>query len=264
MNYLSKNVTLSLSTVPERLSNTDDNLNPKMSITSLLNLTYENYEIHFNIPLINKRTGKEYHIPEWLSALEKENSKLKIFRCEDYGPPTKIIPTILRVNDPEAFIIVFDDDHAYEKDVIEQHLTKHEIYNNCVLGFAGLCSGDPALYFCTSVEKDTEVQLMEHYKSVSYRRKYFKDDFFEEFAGKSWNDDVLLGAYMGKHNIKKIVLNYDKETNFQARANSYPISRSVYHQARDSGCDIFRLSHDDSRVMEFIAKGYLDLESKKQ
>jgi hypothetical protein len=110
MNHLNKNVILSLSTVPERLSNTDDNLNPKMSITSLLNLTYENYEIHFNIPLINKRTGKEYHVPEWLKELEKQSSKLKIFRCEDYGPPTKIIPTLLRIKDPESFIIVFDDD----------------------------------------------------------------------------------------------------------------------------------------------------------
>jgi hypothetical protein len=104
---------------------------------------------------------------------------------------------------------------------------------------------------------------MEHYKTVSYKRKYFKQDFFEEFVGESWNDDVLLGAYMGKHNIKKIVLNYEKETNFHPRANSYPISKSVYHKNRDSGCDIFRLSHDDSKVMAFITKGYLNLEPKK-
>lgn len=258
-----KKVILTLSTVPERLSNKDDNLNPSMSINSLLNMSYENYEIHFNIPNINKKSGKSYEIPDWLLLLEQENEKLKIFRCDDYGPPTKIIPTLLRVNDPETYIIVFDDDHEYDKNTIEAHLIKHEKYPNSVLGFAGLCSGLPDLYFCTSVEKDTEVQIMEHYKTVSYKRKYFKEDFFEEFAGKSWNDDVLLGAYMGKHKIKKIVLNHEKENNFIARANSYPITRSVYHQARDSGCDIFRFAHEDSKVMEFIAKGYLNLELKR-
>ena len=263
MNFQEREVILSLSTVPERLCNADENLNPYMSIRSLLNLNFKNYEIHFNIPFINKKTGKNYIIPDWLASLEKESSKLKIFRCEDYGPPTKIIPTLIRVKNPEAYIIVFDDDHAYAEDVIEQHLIKHELYQNSVLGFAGLCSGDPNLYFCTSVQCDTEVQIMEHYKSVSYKRKYFKEDFFEEFVGKSWNDDVLLGAYMGKHKIRKIVLNYEKETNFHPRSNSYPIIRSVYHQNRDSGCDNFRLSNDDSKVMEFISKGYLNLESKK-
>lgn len=258
------NVILTLSTVPERLSNPNDELNPRMSIESLINLDYPNYEIHFNIPLVSKKTNKNYTIPEWLNNLEKQNSKLKIFRCEDYGPPTKIIPTISRTSDPESFIIVFDDDHAYEKDVIQRHLTKHEKYKDCVLGFAGLCSDDPNLYFCTSVKQDAEVQIMEHYKSVSYKRKYFKEDFFEEFVGESWNDDVLLGAYMGKHNIKKIVLNYEHETNFHPRANSYPIARSVYHQNRDSGCDIFRLSHENSKVMHFIAKGYLNLEPRKK
>jgi len=37
----------------------------------------------------------------------------------------------------------------------------------------------------------------------------------------------------------------------------------VYHQARDSGCDIFRFAHEDSKVLEFIAKGYLNLEPKR-
>jgi len=262
MSISNKKVIISLSTVPERLSNDNMDLNPSMSVISLLNIDYENYEIHFNIPFINKRTGKEYNIPEWLLDLEKQNAKLNIFRCEDYGPPTKIIPTLLRIQDPETYIFIVDDDHAYEKDFVYQHLIKHEKYENCVLGYAGLCSIDPNVYFCTSVEKDIEVEIMEHYKSVSYKRKYFKDDFFEEFAGNSWNDDVLLGAYMGKHNIKKIVLNYEKETDFNARANSYPIYKSVYHQNRDSGCDVFRFAHDDSKVMEYINKGYLDLERK--
>jgi len=263
MSNKNQKVVISLSTVPERLSNENMELNPSMSIISLLNLEYENYEIHFNIPLINKKSGKPYNVPEWLIKLEKENSKLRLFRSEDYGPPTKIIPTIQRVLDPETYLIIVDDDHAYERSMIIEHLKKHEIYKNCVLGFAGLCSGDPNLYFCTSVEKDTEVQIMEHYKSVSYKREYFKEDFFEEFAGKSWNDDVMLGAYMGKHKIKKIVLNYEKETNFHARSNSFPIQKSVYHQKRDSGCDLFRFSHDDSKVMEYIGKGYLNLEAKR-
>lgn len=263
MNFQDKEIVISLSTVPERLSNNSMDLNPYMSIKSLLELDFEKYEIHFNIPFINKKTGKNYIIPDWLNYLKEENSKLKIFRCEDYGPPTKIIPTLLRVKNPEAYIIVCDDDHAYAKDIIQNHLIKHEEYKDCVLGFAGLCSGDPNLYFCTSVKEDTEVQIMEHYKTVSYKRKYFKDDFFEEFIGKSWNDDVLLGAYMGKYKIRKIVLNYKKETNFHPRANSYPIIKSVYHENRDSGCDLFRLSHEDSKVMEFIANKYINLESKR-
>jgi len=84
-------VILSLSTIPSRLkSERPEGI--KSCIDSITNQDYENYEIHFNIPLINKKTQEEYLIPEWLENHPCDH--LKVFRIEeDYGSVTKIFPT---------------------------------------------------------------------------------------------------------------------------------------------------------------------------
>ena len=67
------NIVISLTTIPPRLSlNIDQGL--KSCIKSLINQSYDNYEIHFNIPSFNKNTNEEYIIPDWLY----EYNKIKI------------------------------------------------------------------------------------------------------------------------------------------------------------------------------------------
>ncbi len=215
-------VILSLTTIPQRLNYHNESGGLKPVIDRLLNLSYGNYEIHLNIPYVNKKNQSEYIIPDWLTSID--NPKLKIFRTDDYGSITKIVPTLMRIDEnSDQIIITLDDDLEYIDGFIEYHLEKRNQYPESAIGFAGITAIDGTCHFCTTVKEDVRVKILEGYKTVSYKRNFFKNDFFQEFIGQSWSDDVIISAYLGKHNIPKMVVSYDKDTDFSPRVESFPI-----------------------------------------
>jgi len=244
-------IILTLTTIPERLS-FDHPLGLRRVIYSLINLKYDNYEVHFNIPHKNKKTGEEYIIPKWLQDINGRE-KLRIFRTEDYGPATKLYPTVQRITDPNQLIIVVDDDLIYESRLIEGHLTLRDRNDEVVWGFAGLNNlgekfKDARDRFVIGVNHDVRVGIIEHYKSVSYRRRFFKEDFNEEFLSKGWADDHLISAYMGMNNIIKMVGQTDyipkhkdqDEWRKYGVVESFPVIKHSVTQSRNEGCNTFR------------------------
>jgi hypothetical protein len=203
-------VVISLTTVPERLE--CDNIKGVPSVIhALCKLEYSNYEIHFNIPHIHKVKNKEYKIPYWLDNLQKKFEHLKVFRTEDFGPPTKIIPTLQRVEDPDTIIIVLDDDFVYDRKTIQEHVRYQSLYKKAVIGYDGLGSVIPKFYngrdhFVVLVDEVTEVDIIQHYRTVSYKRSYFEQDFFDIFVGKTLSDDVLTSFYIRYKEIPLLVV----------------------------------------------------------
>jgi hypothetical protein len=244
-------VILSLTTIPERLSY-DHPLGLISVIYSLMNMKYDNYEIHFNIPHKNNRTGEEYNIPQWLQDLNGRD-KLRIFKTEDYGPITKLYPTLQRITDPNQLIIVVDDDLIYESRLIEGHLDLRKRNDDAVWGFAGLNNMGEKFHdardrFVIGVNHDVRVGIIEHYKSVSYRRKFFNEDFNEEFISKGWADDDLVSAYMGIKGIHKIVGQTDYIPKHSDQddwkkygvVESFPVIKHSVTQSRNEGCNVLR------------------------
>lgn len=246
-------VILTLTTIPNRLNRSNGGLRPV--IDRLLNLSYNNYEIHLNIPYVCKKSNEKYFIPKWLEDIK--DPKLKVFRTEDYGSLTKILPTLMRLDrNDNVIIITIDDDLEYIDGFIEYHLEKRKIYPDYALGFAGLSAIDGSCHFCTTVENDTRVKILEGYKTISYKNSFFKQDFFDEFVGKSWSDDIILSAYLGKHNIQKIVINYNKDVDFNPRVESFPI---VGHLPNDKGgCFWFRNENADDNSTIWYKLGFLE------
>ena len=151
-------VIITLTTIPNRLNTNIGGLKPV--IDKILNLSYSNYEIHLNIPHMCKKSSEEYIIPQWLEQIN--NPKLKIFRTEDYGSLTKILPTLMRLGrDDESILITIDDDLEYIDGFIEYHLEKRKQYPNSALGFAGISGIDGSCHFCTTLKKDTRVKILE-------------------------------------------------------------------------------------------------------
>ena len=234
-------VILSLTTIPSRI-NKETNNTVQFVLNSLENLTYKNYEVHLNIPFKYKKTGEDYQIPSWLNDTEK----VKIFRTEDYGPATKLVPTVKRVEDLNTIITVLDDDLSYENDFIEYHVNKRKMYPNAALGFAGLESKDDGIcYYCTARNEDVEVNILEGYKTVSFQRSFFKNDF-ESFIleNMSWDDDMLVSAYLAKENIPRIVISTEKEKNNTPRADSYPVKNLLKNDL--SGCEVERIKNTNN------------------
>lgn len=240
-----------MTTIPDRLS-FDHPLGLKRVIYSLINMKYENCEIHFNIPHVNKKTGEEYVIPQWLSEINGRE-KLRIFRTEDYGPSTKLYPTIKRINDPNQLIIVVDDDLVYESRLVEEHIKIRERNDEVVWGFAGLNNqgerfNDARDRFVIGPNMDVKVGIIEHYKSVSYRRRFFEEDFNEDFLSRGWADDHLISAYMGMKERGKWVAQCDyipthkdqDEWRKYGVVESFPVVKHSVTKDRNEGCNHWR------------------------
>jgi hypothetical protein len=149
-----------------------------------------------------------------------------------------------------------DDDLEYIDGFIEYHLKKMKEYPGCALGFAGISAVDGSCHFCTTLQKDTRVKILEGYKTVSYLRKFFDEDFFTDFVGQSWSDDIVLSAYMGKQNIKKIVVNYEKDETFNPVVESFPVVRGLPNE--QSGCFWFRSESAPDNSEQYFKLGYLE------
>lgn len=256
------NAIITLTTVPNRLMDPKDHTGTRLGLKTILEQSYKYYEVHFNVPYVYKKTGQEILIPTWLDEYSAEYTHLKIFRTEDYGPITKILPTLERVNDPETNIITVDDDLYYMDGIIDAHLEARQKYPDAAIGFAGLSAIDGSCHFCTTVRSDVRVKILEGYKTVSYKRSFFDvTELKNNFLGKSWNDDLVLSAYMGYKNIKKIVVAYPHDVDFSPRVESFPV---IGHTPVErGGCFEFRNSEEDKRisesnVQEFYRKGYLE------
>lgn len=252
-----EHVIITLTTIPDRLTYQKEDWGLQKALKNLLNMSYDNYVIYLNIPFVNEKTNEKYVIPEWLSNIKSD--KLMVFRTNDYGPITKIVPTLLRIKNPDQTIITVDDDLEYMDGFIEYHLEKQKKYQRSALGFAGIGSTDGTQHFCTTVEKDVSVKVIEGYKTVSYKRWFFEQDFFDKFVGAHWSDDIVISAYLGMKNIPKIILNYDKDTDFSPRVESFPVIGHV--PCERGGCNIWR-DGDNSYFNDvenlYYKLGYLD------
>lgn len=257
------NIILTLTTIPSRLSDNYGDMGIKSCLQSLQDQNYNDFEIHFNIPNINKLTNEEYKIPEWL----ENYNKIKVFRTEDLGPATKLIPTVERIIDPETIIIVVDDDLVYHPEMINEHI-KHQSERDCVFGYDSLGTYEPKFgdirdHYVVSVPFEMSGKVLQHYKTISYKRKYFKEDFFD-FVKEyySWSDDLLISAYMQKQGIPRRVMPYDGEEKIntleqwqdRGGVSTFPVIRHTSHESYE-GCNIFRQTNIDdngSKLYKFI------------
>ena len=105
------------------------------------------------------------------------------------------------------------------------------------------------------MKKDNKTKILEGYKTASYKRRFFENDFFTDFVNKSWSDDIIISAYMGKQNITKIVINYNEDTNFSSRVESFPILKVVPNEK--SGCNLYRSENVSDNSEYFSKLGYL-------
>jgi hypothetical protein len=242
-------VVISLTTVPERLENEDEE-GLKMVISQLCEQEYDDCEVHFNIPNISRITNKEYKIPDWLHNYKLKYKNLKIFRVEDMGPPTKVVPTIQRLKNPETIIIVVDDDLIYHKKMVSEHVKYHNQLKDGVICYDGRGSND-FLYndirdtWIICVTQIRETHGLQHYKSASYRVKYFNKDFFDHYLGKTMSDDVLISRYFFDKGIRMYVVPYEDDVHlFETKelwdqnqgVTTFPILRGA-SSVVDTGCN---------------------------
>ena len=95
--------------------------------------------LYLNIPWAYgiRKKSENVVIPDaLLSFMENSNGRLRILRSIDYGPATKLLPTLLLPDDElpqNSIIITFDDDRIYTKVRDDKKIQIHVLNHTLVL-----------------------------------------------------------------------------------------------------------------------------------
>lgn len=238
---------VTLSTVPERLK-LDHDEGLKLVLRELCEQNDNDYEVHFNIPHTYNVTGEQYIIPEWLNDYKRKYPHLRVYRTKDVGPPTKVLPTISRV-EPETIILVVDDDLVYHRDMIKEHRKWQSEYPDSAIVYEGRGSNpyynDIRDAWVLCVTRVTETHGLQHYKSASYKSKLFTDEFWKYYVGKTLSDDVLIGRYFRDVGVLMYSVPYEPEVHLYATkelwdkhngVTTFPIVRPAA-SVENTGCN---------------------------
>jgi hypothetical protein len=193
-------IVVSLTTLPSRLKN----INPV--IESILNNTIQPDIIYLNIPKISKREKVKYK----LTDLTIKHPKLYINNIDkDYGPVTKLYPTLLKEKDPETIIICIDDDIYYDKNTIRYLVRASELYPEsciCKTGWNYINLGFMAFPICFPFLFTKKVSILQCFAGVLYKRKFFKNikklEKYMEFKECFTTDDITISKFLQDENIE--------------------------------------------------------------
>jgi len=208
----------SMTTLPSRISKI------KPVIQSLIKQRRSLDKIYINIPWKTLK-GHKYIIPFFLSNME--SNIIVINRCKDYGPITKLLPTLDKETDPDTYIITFDDDNIVHKDVVKIFEKKIKQYPKTCLSFSGWNIGRFPWYYELHYnnKKDIEVDWVQGCHGIAYPRGLIdKNEILTCFSDApnilSHHDDHKISAYLTTKNIKKISIKgnakqYFVDTNYR-------------------------------------------------
>ena len=244
-------IVASLTTLPKRLPFIYNTIN------SILTQTYPVDMIYINIPYKTK-SGEKYMIPD---NFYNDNPRVKIIRSQDYGPITKIYPTLHFEKDPDTLIITFDDDVNIKNTVVEILLEKHRQYPDACLSFSGWCVGKFPFYlqYANTNKKDVEVDWLQGVHSVLYPRKYLNSATLLDYSldGKKVpkevivNDDVWLSVHVMRNNARCISINKRPRDYFQTLEHKKLDAISLRGMSFEIAGEIIRLCQYFSKTGDF-------------
>lgn len=236
--HANQRIVVSLTTTPYRIDRLKTNLD------SILNQSIKPDKIYLNVPYNFKRANLEYVIPEWI----KNYRTVVINRCEDYGPLTKLAPTLQQELASDTIIITLDDDVEYQPHLIRD-LVKHAMLNPqvAVTPMNALINYDRDNKIIRDIywhfDHGSRGPLVHGWSGVAYRRDFFKPDFFElisklpDFCVKS--DDLVVSMYLAKNDISIE----------QTTQNSFnPLSIKHSYKFMEHAVDTNALSYDNGTL----------------
>ena len=207
---------VSMTTSPTRIAHI------RTTITSVIEQTYKAARIVVNIPEKYGRTGETYTIPDWFKDFE---SVLFVNHVsEDYGPVTKLFPTVKLVEDAEnMYIVTVDDDIKYLPHMLED-FARAIVYNGkreVALGYSGFwfyANYDENISAHLPIGKECHVDILEGYGMVCYKRSFFADDF-ESYVMTAirdvetkFSDDLIVSNYLAGRGIKRVQLSNERNS----------------------------------------------------
>lgn len=207
-----KRIVITLTTIPSRANRV------RPALLSLLDQTCPADRIVLCLPHQSRRSAQPYPAPEALNL----PGGVDILRCEDEGPATKYLPTLRA--EPDALIIVVDDDVIYPRDFIASLLAAHRDHPNAVPGMRGvrLQPGVPfpelTHILCSAQDAPKPVDIL--FGTWGYLLPPgLLDAGVHDFSGYPeavrWQDDVWISGHLARCGVQRLVIptrNFPVET----------------------------------------------------
>jgi len=221
---------VSLTTIPPRYSTL------KRTLDSLQKQKKIPEKIFLNIPNNFKRFS---NIDFDFNDLTKKYKNLRINRCEDFGPGTKLLGSLNQILDYD-YVILVDDDHIYKNEMLEI------FYNKAIENL------DNSYSFCVYDVIDCKVG--QGADGFLINTKYIKDilNFFDNYVRNNYNlilnDDLWISIYLNK--ILKIKI----ESLFPLLTKSFfRKNKSIYKKHTQLGAIIetYSLNRKEAREKKF-------------
>jgi Glycosyl transferase family 2 len=204
-----RRVIVSLSTVPDRISN----LRP--TIGSLLRQTRAPDEIVLALPEFSVREQRPYVVPKYISRLPG----VRVLHCaQDWGPATKFIGAIqdeLAAGRQNTLIMVVDDDRLYPRDAIETYLHYNERLPDAALCFRGAAMpstldwDDAKMIRASEVREPRPVAVITGCGSYLIQPRFFDESLWDYSAGPPVAfdiDDIWISGWLSRRAVKRYVV----------------------------------------------------------
>jgi hypothetical protein len=241
MEHFSPPVIISLTTSPKRISQIKPTLDRIMEQTVLPDA------IVLNLPHVFKRNGETFgDLPEFITT----NPLVKINRCEDIGPATKILPTAKLYSDPETIIISIDDDILYTPNMIETYLKYSSMFPDVVVSSSSnyLRSAPPKNINESDLPPNTYFsEFLEGYSGVLYKKRFLDiimkdltDEYILQLPKYCFqSDDFLLSNSLTRNGIPIFIIN-------KSDIVEHPLEYGEGKDALHHGANETSLGNDDN------------------
>lgn len=239
-----KKFCISLTTIPPRVKFI------KKTLDSLKDQTIKADKIFLNVPKNFRRFKDNININ--IKSLEKEFENLEVVSCEDYGPGTKLLGSLRKIQKYD-YVILVDDDHIYKNQMLE-------FFNSQFLN-------DSNTSYSFHVYNIKDCKVGQGADGYLINTKYLKDisNFYENYVKHDKrlmiNDDLWISIYLNK--IMKI--NIESIFSMIKQPIFFKI-KSIYKKHTQLGAIIETYSLDRKKAREIKYKEncetYDELKSK--
>ncbi len=204
-NKSEQNIIVTFTTVPSRIAQI------KPTIISLLQQTHRPSIIELNLAIEPQKNDGDWSIPLWLESLTSVSINWLDY---DYGPASKLIPTLERHQNEDCLIIVVDDDMIYPKDLIENFYKADQQSRGgkvfCASGH--LITKNHHFFESPSGRRiklgRRRVAIIEGCGGYSVRPKHFNIEILKSLNDAPNNamrmDDIWFSGHLSRRGIEKI------------------------------------------------------------
>lgn len=220
--------------------------------------------IQVNVPWVFLRTNETFQNLDSIEILK--HPLVKVHRCHDYGPITKLAGALETERDPETLIVVVDDDWKYPFYMTE--FMKKNAAAEPDFAVVGHCGDslitNPESDFYLPPFSDYRVnaraspcccRFLEGFGGVGYRVRFFQN----ASAPVSWGryldvalqhrkcyrtDDLTLSNYLALQGIQAVLFAPPiKVWPTKANVDQYALSKQKYEEQNAAGVKVIETSH---------------------